>query len=65
MELEQCLLDKSDVQQSLVKLESVCNSLDQDKRRLQEELRKVIIFSDRAKLNHENYHSEKLRAFHR
>jgi septation ring formation regulator EzrA len=41
LELERILLEKSDVQEALSKLETVCSSVDQDKRRLQDEIKKV------------------------
>lgn len=42
MELERVLLEKSDVQETLVKLETVCSSLEHDKKRLKDEIKKVI-----------------------
>lgn len=44
LELERILLEKSDVQETLVKLETVCSSLEQDKKRLQDEVKKVRLF---------------------
>jgi hypothetical protein len=41
LELERILLEKSDVQETLAKLEAVCSSLEQDKKRLQDEVKKV------------------------
>jgi rootletin len=43
LDLERVLLEKSDVQETLSKLETVCSSLDQDKRRLQDEVKKVKV----------------------
>lgn len=42
LELERILLEKSDVQETLVKLETVCSSLEHDKKRLKDEIKKVI-----------------------
>lgn len=42
MELERILLEKSDVQEILIKLETMCSNHEQDKHRLQDELKKVI-----------------------
>ena len=44
LELERILLEKSDVQETLVKLETVCSSLEHDKKRLKDEIKKVIPF---------------------
>jgi len=41
LELERILLEKSDVQETLAKLETVCSSLEQDKKKLQDEVKKV------------------------
>lgn len=41
LELERVLLEKSDVQEVLMKLETVCSNHEQEKQRLQEELKKV------------------------
>lgn len=41
MELERILLEKSDVQEILIKIEAMCSNHEQDKQRLQEELKKV------------------------
>jgi hypothetical protein len=41
LDLERILLEKSDVQETLSKLEMVCSGLDQDKKRLQDEVKKV------------------------
>lgn len=41
MELERILLEKSDVQDVLIKMEAICANHEQDKQRLQEELKKV------------------------
>jgi hypothetical protein len=41
LELERILLEKSDVQETLTKLETVCSRLEQDKKRLQDEVKKV------------------------
>lgn len=41
MEFERILLEKSDVQEILLKMEAMCSNHEQDKQRLQEELRKV------------------------
>lgn len=41
LELERVLLEKSDVQEVLMKLETVCNNHEQEKQRLQDELKKV------------------------
>ena len=41
LELERILLEKSDVQETLVKLETVCSSLEHDKKRLKDEIKKV------------------------
>lgn len=41
MELERVFLEKSDVQEILMKLEAMCSNHEQDKQRLQEELKKV------------------------
>lgn len=41
MELERILLEKSDVQEILMKMEARCSNYEQDKQRLQEELKKV------------------------
>lgn len=42
LELERILLEKSDVQEILIKLEAMCSNHEQDKQKLQEELKKVI-----------------------
>jgi len=42
LELERVLLEKSDMQEALVKLETVCSSLEHDKKRLKDEIKKVI-----------------------
>lgn len=44
LELEHVLLEKSDIKEVLLKLESVCSNHEQDKQRLQEELKKVRPF---------------------
>lgn len=41
MELERILLEKSDVQEILMKVEAMCSNYEQDKQRLQEDLKKV------------------------
>ena len=41
LELERILLEKSDVQEILIKMEGMCSNHEQDKQRLQEELKKV------------------------
>lgn len=41
MELERILLEKSDVQEVLMKMEAMCSNHEQDKQRLQEELKRV------------------------
>jgi len=41
LELERILLEKSDVQEILIKMEAMCSNYEQDKQRLQEELKKV------------------------
>lgn len=41
LELERVLLEKSDVQDMLMKMEAICSNHEQDKQRLQEELKKV------------------------
>ena len=46
LELEQILLEKSDVQEMLAKMESVCINHEEDKARLQDEIKKVrLIFN--------------------
>lgn len=42
LELERILLEKSDIQEILIKLEAICSNHEQDKQKLQEELKKVI-----------------------
>jgi len=42
LELERILLEKSDVQEILIKMEAMCSNHEQDKHRLQEELKKVM-----------------------
>jgi len=42
LELERILLEKSDVQEILIKMEAMCSNHEQDKQRLQEELKKVM-----------------------
>lgn len=42
LELERILLEKSDVQEILIKMETMCSNYEQDKQRLQEELKKVM-----------------------
>lgn len=42
LELERILLEKSDVQEILMKMEAMCSNHEQDKQRLQEELKKVM-----------------------
>lgn len=42
LELERILLEKSDVQEILMKIEAMCSNHEQDKHRLQEELKKVM-----------------------
>lgn len=41
LELERILLEKSDVQEILMKMEAMCSNHEQDKQRVQEELKKV------------------------
>lgn len=41
MELERILLEKSDVQEVLMKMEAMCSNHEQDKQRLQEEVKRV------------------------
>jgi predicted nuclease with TOPRIM domain len=41
LELERVLLEKSDVQETLAKLETVGSSLEHDKKRLKDEIKKV------------------------
>lgn len=41
LELERVLLEKSDVQEILMKMEAMCSNHEEDKQRLQEELKKV------------------------
>lgn len=41
LELERILLEKSDVQEILMKVEAMCSNYEQDKQRLQEDLKKV------------------------
>lgn len=41
LELERILLEKSDIQEILMKMEAMCSNHEQDKQRLQEELKKV------------------------
>lgn len=41
MELERTLLEKSDVQEVLMKMEAMCSNHEQDKQRLQEEVKRV------------------------
>lgn len=45
LELERVLLEKSDMQEVLMKLETVCSNHEQEKQRLEEELKKVTILS--------------------
>ena len=42
LELECILLEKADGQETLVKLEMLCSSLEHDKKRLKDEIKKVI-----------------------
>lgn len=42
MELERILLEKSDVQEVLMKMEAMCSNHEQDKQRLQEEVKRVM-----------------------
>lgn len=44
LELERVLLEKSDLQEVLMKLETVCSNNEQEKQQLQEELKKVIFY---------------------
>lgn len=44
LELERVLLEKSDLQEVLMKLETVCSNHEQEKQQLQEELKKVIFY---------------------
>lgn len=41
LELERILLEKSDVQEILMKVEAMCSNYEQDKQRLQDDLKKV------------------------
>lgn len=41
LELERILLEKSDVQEILIKLEAMCSNHEHDKHKLQEELKRV------------------------
>jgi uncharacterized protein YaaN involved in tellurite resistance len=41
LELERILLEKSDVQEMLAKLETVCSSLEHDKKRLKDDIKMV------------------------
>lgn len=42
--MERVLLEKSDLQEVLMKLETVCSNHEQEKQQLQEELKKVIFY---------------------
>lgn len=42
--MERVLLEKSDLQEVLMKLETVCSNNEQEKQQLQEELKKVIFY---------------------